>query len=85
MVPSLGVRDGMSSAAVELFVERARSVNGGFGWHNDADAAAFNEICARLDGIALSGGHGAVSGAHVRPFCAVGVRHEYCRLGQAGT
>ena len=54
VVPSLGVDDGMSCAAVELFVERARSVNAGFALHGDPDVEAVREICARLDGIALA-------------------------------
>ena len=37
-VPSLGVDDGAASAAVELFVERARSVNASFALHGDADS-----------------------------------------------
>ena len=54
VVPSLDVGAGAASVAVELFVERARSVNAGFGLRSDADAAAVTEICARLDGIALA-------------------------------
>lgn len=53
-VPSLGVRDGAGSAAVELFVERARSVVPGFSLHDDGDVVAVTEICRRLDGIALA-------------------------------
>ena len=53
-VPSLGVRDGAGSAAVELFVERARSVVAGFTLHDDVDVEAVTEICRRLDGIALA-------------------------------
>ena len=49
-----GVRVGGASAAVELFVERARAVNPGFGLSDDADADAATEICRRLDGIALA-------------------------------
>jgi predicted ATPase len=51
-VPSLDVRAGANSAAVELFVDRARAVVPGFGLA--ADAAAVIEICRRLDGIALA-------------------------------
>ncbi len=53
-VPSLGLGDGTASAAVELFVERARSVNAGFELHGDADKDAVSEICARLDGVPLA-------------------------------
>ena len=52
--PSLDVKAGVASAAVELFVERARAVKPGFGLGNDADGIAVTEICARLDGIALA-------------------------------
>ena len=53
-VPSLGLTDGVASAAVELFVERARAVNPAFALRTEADAAAVTEICTRLDGIALA-------------------------------
>jgi predicted ATPase len=53
-VPSLDVDDGVGSAAVELFVERARAVVPGFGLGDPHDAAAVIEICRRLDGIALA-------------------------------
>jgi predicted ATPase/class 3 adenylate cyclase len=53
-VPSLDVRAGANSAAVELFVERARAVAPGFGLADPHDAAAVIEICQRLDGIALA-------------------------------
>jgi predicted ATPase len=53
-VPSLDVREGVASAAVALFVERAQAVNPTFGLDDDADAAAVTEICIRLDGIALA-------------------------------
>jgi predicted ATPase len=53
-VPSLDVRAGANSAAVELFVERARAVVPGFGLGGGDDAAAVTEICRRLDGIALA-------------------------------
>ena len=43
-----------ASAAVELFVDRARAVEPGFGLRSDADAAAVTEICRRLDGIPLA-------------------------------
>jgi predicted ATPase/class 3 adenylate cyclase len=53
-VPSLEVADGVGSAAVELFVERAQAVLPGFGLADPTDAAAVIEICQRLDGIALA-------------------------------
>lgn len=53
-VPSLDVRNGAGSAAVELFIERARAVVAGFGLDTDADIDAVTEICRRLDGIALA-------------------------------
>ncbi len=53
-VPSLDVRAGPTSAAVELFTERARAVKPGFVLDTDADRAAVTEICTRLDGIALA-------------------------------
>ncbi len=53
-VPSLDVKAGATSAAVELFVERARAVKPGFRLDNDTDSAAVTEICTRLDGIALA-------------------------------
>ena len=53
-VPSLDVRDGAASAAVELFIERARAVVPGFSVHDDVDVDAVTEICRRLDGIALA-------------------------------
>jgi predicted ATPase len=53
-VPSLDVAAGAGSAAVALFIERARAVLPGFGLDDPADAAAVIEICQRLDGIALA-------------------------------
>jgi predicted ATPase len=53
-VPSLDVADGLGSAAVELFVERARAVVPGFGLGDLDDTAAVIEICQRLDGMALA-------------------------------
>lgn len=53
-VPSLDVRDGAGSEAVELFIERARAVAPGFSIDDAADVAAVTEICRRLDGIALA-------------------------------
>ena len=53
-VPSLDVADGVASAAVELFVARARAVLPGFGLGDPDAAAAVTEICRRLDGNALA-------------------------------
>jgi predicted ATPase/class 3 adenylate cyclase len=53
-VPSLDVDEGVGSAAVELFVERARAVLPGFGLGDPHDAVAVIEICRRLDGMALA-------------------------------
>ncbi len=52
-VPSLDVSSGVDSAAVELFVERARAVDHTFSLSLD-DAPAVTEICRRLDGIPLA-------------------------------
>ena len=52
-VPSLDVDAGTDSAAVTLFVERARSVAQRFSLAG-ADAEAVVEICRRLDGIPLA-------------------------------
>jgi predicted ATPase len=51
-VPSLHIDDGTESAAVQLFVERARSVAPHFTPTQEADAVV--EICQRLDGIPLA-------------------------------
>ena len=53
-VPSLDMRAGAESAAVELFVERAQAVVAGFALDSEDDRAAVTEICRRLDGIALA-------------------------------
>ena len=42
------------SAAVQLFVERARDVDPGFSLDDPADAAAVAELCRRLDGLPLA-------------------------------
>ncbi len=44
----------IDSAAVTLFVERARSVAPHFSLATPGEAAAVVEICARLDGIPLA-------------------------------
>jgi predicted ATPase/class 3 adenylate cyclase len=53
-VPSLDLHGGAESVAVELFVERARSLLAGFEVADDTEVAAVIEICERLDGIALA-------------------------------
>jgi predicted ATPase len=53
-VPSLDVAAGVDSAAVELFVDRARAVKPAFGQGGVAEAEAVTEICRRVDGIALA-------------------------------
>ena len=53
-VPSLDVGTGIDSAAVNLFVERARSVAPRFSLANADEAVAVVEICRRLDGIPLA-------------------------------
>ncbi|MEO6653746.1 MAG: adenylate/guanylate cyclase domain-containing protein [Ilumatobacteraceae bacterium] len=53
-VPSLDVREGAGSSAVELFVERAHAAVPGFSMDTTADTEAVTEICRRLDGIALA-------------------------------
>ncbi len=54
LVPSLAVGAGIDSAAVSLFVERARSVASRFSVATAEEAAAVVEICRRLDGIPLA-------------------------------
>ena len=53
-VPSLEVGAGIDSAAVSLFVERARSVAPRFSLAQPGEADAVVEICRRLDGIPLA-------------------------------
>ena len=53
-VPSLDVGAGIDSAAVSLFVERARHVAPRFLLTNADEAGAVVEICDRLDGIPLA-------------------------------
>ncbi len=53
-VPSLDVGAGIDSAAVNLFVERARSVAPRFSMATADEAGAVVEICRRLDGIPLA-------------------------------
>ena len=54
LVPSLDVGGGIDSAAVTLFVDRARSVASRFSVIEADEAAAVVEICRRLDGIPLA-------------------------------
>src|SRR6476660_9894686 len=54
LVPSLDLSGGIDSAAVDLFVERARSVASRFSMATAEEAAAVVEICRRLDGIPLA-------------------------------
>ena len=54
LVPSLDVGAGIDSAAVNLFVERARSVASRFSLSNADEAGAAVEVCRRLDGIPLA-------------------------------
>src|SRR5271155_70330 len=54
LVPSLDLGAGIDSAAVDLFVERARSVASGFSMATTDEASGGVEICRRLDGIPLA-------------------------------
>ena len=54
LVPSLDLDAGTDSAAVTLFVERARSVAQRFSLAEADEAEAAVEICRRLDGIPLA-------------------------------
>ncbi|OBK38212.1 cyclase [Mycobacterium sp. 1245111.1] len=54
LVPSLDLGAGVDSAAVHLFVERARSVAAGYSIAGTDEASAVVEICRRLDGIPLA-------------------------------
>ncbi|MGD9619692.1 MAG: adenylate/guanylate cyclase domain-containing protein [Mycolicibacterium sp.] len=53
-VPALDVAAGVHSAAVNLFVQRARNVARGFALKGSEDEVAVVEICRRLDGIPLA-------------------------------
>jgi predicted ATPase/class 3 adenylate cyclase len=53
-VPSLDIGAGLDSAAVTLFVERARSAASRFALAEGGEAGAVVEICRRLDGIPLA-------------------------------
>jgi predicted ATPase len=53
-VPSLDVDTGTDSAAVTLFIDRARTVAQRFSVANADEADAVVEICRRLDGIPLA-------------------------------
>jgi predicted ATPase len=54
LLSSLDVGAGIDSAAVNLFVERARSVSRRFSMARPDDADAVLEICRRVDGIPLA-------------------------------
>ena len=54
LVPSLDVGAGIDSAAVALFVARARGETSQFSVATPEEAAAMVEICRRLDGIPLA-------------------------------
>jgi predicted ATPase len=54
LVPSLDVGAGTDSAAVALFVERARGEASQFSMATSDEVAAVVEICRRLDGIPLA-------------------------------
>src|SRR6476620_9128680 len=54
VVPSLDLDAGTDSAAVTLFVERARNVAARFSLANADEDEAVVEICGRLDGIPLA-------------------------------
>jgi predicted ATPase/DNA-binding SARP family transcriptional activator/class 3 adenylate cyclase len=53
-VPPLDTTAGAESPAVELFVQRARSVDPLFDLTDAVDVAAVTEICRSLDGLALA-------------------------------
>ncbi len=53
-VPSLDLSEGIDSAAVNLFVERAQSMAPRFSMATPDEAGAVVEICRRLDGIPLA-------------------------------
>jgi predicted ATPase/class 3 adenylate cyclase len=53
-VPSLDVDSGIDSAAVDLFVDRARTVVAAFEFADPDEAVTAVEICRRLDGIPLA-------------------------------
>lgn len=53
-VPSLDVHAGVGSAAVDLFVDRGRTVLADFELEDAEEEAAAAEICRRLDGIPLA-------------------------------
>ena len=53
-VPSLDVDAGVGSAAVDLFVDRARAVAADFELGDSDEESAGVEICRRLDGIPLA-------------------------------
>ena len=52
LVPPLSTRDGVSSPATELFLERAQAITPDFS--SNGERAAVSEICQRLDGVPLA-------------------------------
>ena len=54
LVPSLGVGEASDSAALALFIDRARAATTSFTVVSDGDLDVVVEICRRLDGIALA-------------------------------
>jgi predicted ATPase/class 3 adenylate cyclase len=80
-VPSLDVGDGAGSAAVALFIERARALVPGFNLDDDdADAVAVTEICRRLDGIALAIELAAARMVSMTPVDVLGRLNDRFRL-----
>jgi predicted ATPase len=53
-VPSLDIKSGTESAAVNLFIDRTHSVVSDFSLAQPGEADAVVEICCRLDGIPLA-------------------------------
>ena len=66
-VPSLDVREGVDSASVTLFTERARAVAPDFSIKREPDATAVVETCRRLDGIPLAIELAAARMGHMSP------------------
>lgn len=82
-VPSLGVREGEASAAVALFVERARAVVPDFAL--GADGPAVGDICRRLDGIPLAIELAAARTRTMSPAQIAGRLEERFRLLTGGS
>ena len=77
-LPSLDVDAGIDSAAVRLFVERARSGAPRFTMTNADEAAAVVEICRRLDGIPLAI---ELAASRMASMTASEVRDRHCQVG----